>query len=142
MAPGRERHDSMIDDSLRAIVSDLDPLIITASTIRSGTTLLQRLMCSSRKALIYGELCAQDLEIFLNFYTFKSQQYACRREEVSTSLRKVLAGDVNDWIPTLMPDVSEYLKAMGCAAFSGITYCRAYAIQSARHVWRVKTPPG
>lgn len=130
----------MIENPSKAVVSDLDPLIITAPTIRSGTTLLQRLMCSSRKALIYGELCAQDLEMFLNFYIFKSQQYNCRREEVSKSLRQVLAGEVNDWIPTLMPEVSDYLDAIGRAAFSGIGYCRDYAIQVGRPVWGFKHP--
>ena len=130
----------MIDNSYKPVVSDLDPLIITAPTIRSGTTLLQRLMCSSRRALIYGELCAQDLEMFLNFYVFKSQQYDCRRAEVSNSLRQVLAGEVNDWIPTLMPEVSEYLKAIGIAAFAGIGYCRDYATQAGRPVWGFKHP--
>src|SRR5260370_35678049 len=102
----------MIEDPFTAIVSDLDPLVITAPTIRSGTTLLQRLLCSSSRALIYGELCAQDLEFFLNFYTFKSQQYNRRHEEVSTTLRNVLARDVNDWIPTLMPEISGYLRTI------------------------------
>ena len=125
---------------LKEIVSDLDPLVITAPTIRSGTTLLQRLLCSSPRALIYGELCAQDLEFFLNLYAFKSQQYRCRQEEMSAALRNVLAGEVNDWIPGLMPDVSEYLRAIGRAAFSGMEYCRDYAISVGRPCWGVKHP--
>src|SRR2546428_5771682 len=108
MAPRRKGH-SMTEDSLGTIVSDLDPLVITAPTIRSGTTLLQRLLCSSHRALIYGELCAQDLEIFLNLYAFKSQQYNSRREEAAVALEQVLAGDVNNWIPGLMPEISGYL---------------------------------
>ena len=127
-------------EDLKEIVSDLDPLVITAPTIRSGTTLLQRLLCSSPRALIYGELCAQDLEFFLNLYAFKSQQYTCRREEMSAALRNVLAGEVNDWIPGLMPDISEYLRAIGRAAFSGMTYCRDYAISVGRPCWGVKHP--
>src|SRR5690348_2062800 len=116
MAPRRKGYDTMTEDLFKAVVSDLDPLIVTAPTIRSGTTLLQRLLCSSSKALIYGELCAQDLEFLLNFYAFKSHQYKCRHEEVSTSLRKVMAGDVNDWIPTVMPEISGYMKAIGSSA--------------------------
>jgi hypothetical protein len=140
MAAERRGYDRMIQDSFNAIVSDLDPLVITAPTIRSGTTLLQRLLCSSSRALIYGELCGQDLEFFLNFYAFKSQQYNCRQEEVSSSLRKVLAGDVNDWIPTLMPEIPDYLRAIGRAAFSGISYCRDHAIGLGRPVWGFKHP--
>src|SRR5437870_397808 len=128
------------EDPFAAIASDLDPLVITAPAIRSGTTLLQRLLCSSRSALIFGELCAQDLEFFLNLYVFKSQQYQSRHDEVATALERVLGGNVNDWIPTLMPDVSEYLKAMGRAAFSGIGYCRDYALSVGRPVWGFKHP--
>ena len=140
MAAEREGYDGMIEDSFSAIVSDLDPLVITAPTIRSGTTLLQRVLCSSSKALIYGELCAQDLEFFLNFYAFKAQQYNCREQEVSTALRNVLAGNVNDWIPTLMPEIPEYLRAIGRAAFAGISYCRDHSISLDRPVWGFKHP--
>ena len=48
-----------------AFVTDLDPMIITAPTIRSGTTLVQRLLCSSTRGLIFGEPIAQDLEFFV-----------------------------------------------------------------------------
>jgi hypothetical protein len=140
MAAQRGGYDRMTENSPKAIVSDLDPLVITAPTMRSGTTLLQRLLCSSSKALIYGELCAQDLEFFLNFYTFKSHQYSYRHQEVSTSLRNVLTRDVNQWIPTLMPEIPEYLNAIGRAAFSGIAYCRDYAVSLGRPVWGFKYP--
>jgi Sulfotransferase family len=133
-------HNCMTGHSFKEIASDLDPLVITAPAIRSGTTLLQRLLCSSRRALIYGELCAQDLEFFLNLYVFKSQQYNSRIEERSIALEKVLSGDVNDWIPDLMPQVSEYLKAMGGGVFAGISYCRDYAISVGRPVWGFKHP--
>jgi Sulfotransferase family len=130
----------MIEDLFKEIASDLDPLVITAPTIRSGTTLLQRLLCSSPKALIYGEPCAQDLEFFLNLYVFKLTQYNSRTEEASMALERVLNGDVNDWIAGLMPEISGYLRAMGCAAFSGISYCRDHAISVGRPVWGFKHP--
>ncbi len=123
-----------------ASITELDPLIISSPTIRSGTTLLQRLLCSSRKALIYGELCAQDLEFFLNLYAFKLQEYTYHKPAYVTGLDKVLKGDVDDWIPDLMPDIDGYLMAMGQAAFAGITYCRDYAAKSERPVWGFKYP--
>ncbi len=130
----------MMEEQFKAIASDLDPLVISAPTIRCGTTLLQRLLCSSSKALIYGELCAQDLEFFLNLYAFKSRQYQTRNDEVATALDNVLGGDVNNWIPTLMPDLAEYLKALGRGAFSAISYCRDYARSVGRPVWGFKCP--
>ena len=130
----------MINLPASALLTDLDPLIITSPTIRSGTTLLQRLLCSSRKTLIYGELVAQDLEFFLNLYAFKVQEYSHHRHLFTRGLQQVLAGDVDDWIPDLMPDVDEYLNAFGQAAFSGFRYCHDYARRVGRPVWGVKYP--
>jgi len=132
--------DPVINLPKGVVAADLDPLIITAPVIRSGTTLLQRLLCSSRRALIYGELCAQDLEFFLNLYTFKVQEYTYHKQMYATGLDKVLKGDVNDWIPDLMPDIDGYLAALSRSAFAGILYCRDYAARVGRPVWGFKQP--
>src|SRR5512136_1426094 len=100
-----------------AVVTDLDPLIVTSPTPRSGTTLLQRLLCSSPSTLIFGEKCAHDLELFLNIYTYKVQEYNFQREKYQQDLEKVLRGEVNDWILDLTPDIDGYLAAMQRAAF-------------------------
>jgi hypothetical protein len=130
----------MINIPASVVRTDLDPLIVTSPTARSGTTLVQRLLCSSRRAVIYGELCAQDLEFFLNLYSIKTQEYNYNRAILERGLHQVLAGDVDDWIPDLMPDVDGYLRAMGHSAFAGIEYCRDYAHRSARPVWGLKHP--
>jgi hypothetical protein len=123
-----------------AIVTDLDPLIVTSPTPRSGTTLLQRLLCSSRSTLIYGEKCAQDLEFFLNIYAFKAQEYNYQRERTRRNLQRVLQGEVNDWLQDLMPETDGYLAAMRKAAFAGITYCRDFARSAGRPIWGFKYP--
>jgi len=123
-----------------AIIRELDPLIITSPTPRSGTTLLQRLLCSSRRALIYGEKCAYDLEFFLNIYAYKAQEYGFQRERYQQDLQKVLNGEVNDWILTLAPDVDGYLAAIQAAVFAGVRYCRDYALSVGRPVWGFKYP--
>jgi hypothetical protein len=130
----------MIDGLPQQLISDLDPLVITSPVIRSGTTLLQRLLCSSPSALIYGELCAQDLEFSLNLYTFKQRQYSSRQADFASGLQKVLAGDANDWIVDLMPDIEQYLAALGQSAFAGVAYCRDYARQVGRPIWGFKCP--
>lgn len=120
--------------------TELAPLIVTSPTPRCGTTLLQRLLCSSQSALIYGEKCAQDLELLLNIYLFKAQEYNYARAGYQQELQKVLRGEVNDWILELMPDVDGYLSVLQKSAVAGITYCRDYAIQSGRPVWGMKYP--
>ncbi len=121
-------------------IAALDPLIITSPTIRSGTTLLQRLLCSSPRAIIYGELCAQDFEFFLNICTFKTQEYSYHRRNLERGLEQVLDGQVGNWIPDLVPDVDGYLNAIGEAAFAGLIYCREYANRIGRPVWGLKHP--
>ncbi|MEO8164151.1 MAG: sulfotransferase [Betaproteobacteria bacterium] len=130
----------MTDSSQGAVISDLDPLVITSPVIRSGTTLLQRVLCSSRRTLIYGELCAQDLDFFLSLYTFKSMQYKQRAGSNAQALQKVLAGEVNEWIADLMPDIDQYVTALGQAAFAGVAYCRDYAHRAGRPIWGFKHP--
>ena len=120
--------------------SDLDPIIVTSPTIRSGTTLLQRLLCSSPDALIYGEECGKDLELFLQIYVSKLSFYTHARGSFDASLHRVLDGDVNDWILDLMPDADGYLAALGQACFAGLAYCRDYAARAGRTVWGVKYP--
>jgi hypothetical protein len=122
------------------LASDLDPIIVTSPAIRSGTTLLQRLLCSSRNALIYGEECGKDLELLLQIYASRVAAYSHSRRRFSTSLQRVLDGQVNDWILDLMPDVDGYLTALGRACLSGLAYCRDYAAEVGRPVWGIKYP--
>lgn len=119
---------------------DLDPIVITSPVIRSGTTLLQRLLCSSPEALIYGELCGQDLEFFLQLYLVKTQIYTQKKPFFADNLRKVLEGDVNNWMPDLMPDMDAYLTALGQGAFAGLASCRDHAAGVGRRVWGFKYP--
>ncbi len=123
-----------------AIITDLDPLIITSPVPRSGTTLLQRLLCSSSTALIFGEKCAYDLEFFLNIYAYKAQEYNFQREKRQQDLEKILRGEVNDWILDLTPDIDGYLAAMQKAAFAGISFSRDYAVSVGRPIWGFKYP--
>jgi len=120
--------------------TDLDPLVLTSPTPRCGTTLLQRLLCSSQSALIYGEKCAQDLELLLNICIFKTQEYHCGRAAYEQELQKVLHGEVNHWLLELMPDIDGYLSVLQKSALAGIAYCREYAIRSGRPVWGMKYP--
>jgi Sulfotransferase family len=122
------------------ISSELSPIFVTAPSIRSGTTLLQRLLCSSSNALIYGEECGKDLELLLQLYASKVAVYSHSRRRVAASLKRVLDGDVNDWITDLMPDLDGYLQALGRSFLSGLAYCRDYAAEVGRPVWGIKYP--
>jgi hypothetical protein len=130
----------MLPLSPAIFITELDPIIITSPTIRSGTTLLQRLLCSATNALIYGETCAQDLEFFLTLYPSKAMMYNIGKHAYAASLDKVQGGDVNDWLLDLMPDIDGYLAQLGRCSFALLDYCRDYAVTAGRPIWGLKAP--
>jgi len=126
--------------SMPSVTTDLDPIIITSPTTRSGTTLLQRLLCSSPDCMIFGENCAEDLELLLGIYLSKSLMYSGYKEKYSERLNAFTGGHFNRWIVDLMPDIDNYLKVLGESCFSGVSYCRDFALSLGRTSWGFKYP--
>ena len=126
--------------SLPQGISKLSPIVISSPTTRSGTTLLQRLLCSSDNAIVYGEVCSSDLDLYLNFFINRAMMYQFNRAKLDSSLAAFKQGEVNDWILDLMPDLDGYLAALGNACFAGIDYCRQAALEMNRPVWGFKYP--
>lgn len=118
----------------------LDPILVTSPSVRCGTTLLQRLLCSSANALVYGEEIGKDLEIQLQLDTSRRLIHAHGRQRFASSLDRVVRGDSNDWIVDLMPDLDDYLDAMREAAFAGLASCRRNAQAAGRSLWGFKYP--
>jgi len=114
------------------------PIIVSSPTVRAGTTLLQRLLCSAPNTLVYGELCGTELQIFLNFYLSKALFYAHGQEMRDDILHQVLKGEVNDWITDLMPDMAAYKRELGQACFSMFRFYHDYAVLQGRSVWGFK----
>src|SRR5882762_4089850 len=123
-----------------AFQTDFDPLIVCSPTIRSGTTLLQRLLCSARNALIYGERCGEEVEFFLKVYTSKALLYHGNRRHFAAGLDQVLRGEVNDWILDLMPDIDDFLEELGRSCFAWLAHFRDSAARAGRPVWGFKYP--
>jgi hypothetical protein len=119
---------------------ELKPILITSPTIRCGTTLLQRLLCSSSNALIYGEEIGKDLELQLQIFVARKMVYSHSRQRFASSLDRVMQGDANDWIPDLMPDIDGYLEALRQGSFAGLAYCKQHAENNDRQLWGFKQP--
>ena len=126
--------------SLPITPTDFAPIIVSSPTIRSGTTLVQRLLCSARNTLIFGEACGQDLEILLKIVQSKALVYHYNKPQFETALARMQSGEVNDWILDLMPEIDSYVQALTAGAFSGLRYCRDYAAESDRPLWGFKYP--
>lgn len=119
---------------------ELEPILVTSPTVRCGTTLLQRLLCSSANALVYGEEIGKDLEIQLQLDTSRRLIYTHGRQRFADSLDRVVSGDSNDWIVDLMPDLDDYLDALRQGAFAGLASCQRHAHAAGRSLWGFKYP--
>ncbi len=119
---------------------ELAPLLVTSPSIRSGTTLLQRLLCSSRNAMVYGEEIGKDLDLQLQIYASRKMVYAHSRARFADRLDRVMRGDGDDWILDLMPDLDGYLDALRAGSFAGLAHCRDHALRAGRSLWGFKYP--
>lgn len=118
----------------------LAPLLVTSPTIRSGTTLLQRLLCSARNTLVFGEEVGKDLETQLQIYTTRKLVYTHSRPRFADNLERFMQGDANHWLVDLMPDLDAYLAALRDGAFAGLASCRQQALDAGRPIWGFKYP--
>ena len=57
-------------------MENIAPIIILAPTPRAGTTLIQRLICSSQNAIIYGDPVGQEIEFLTAYAETKKDTYS------------------------------------------------------------------
>lgn len=119
-------------------MESLNPILLASPVRRSGTTLLQRLLCSAPNTLIYGETCAKELEFMLHFYQTKQLTLMPQKALQDDLIEQVLDGKVNDWIANLMPPTAEHLAAIAKSYFGILAYYRDFAAEQKRPVWGLK----
>lgn len=116
------------------------PLLVTSPTIRSGSTLVQRLLCSAPGVLVYGEEIGKDVEFQLQVLASRRLVYRQSGPRFGEALAQVLAGRTDDWIIDLMPDMAGYVAALERGALAGLEACRAHAASVGRPAWGFKYP--
>ena len=116
------------------------PIIITSPVRRSGTTLIQRLLSSSTNCLIFGESSARDLQMYANLLMSKQLQYLNSKELRDLQISSVLKGNVNDWIPDLLPEVDFYIEQTKQSLLGILNSFQEYANQHQRPIWGMKLP--
>lgn len=116
-------------------------MICIASPVRrSGTTLLQRLLCSSSNTIIYGETCANDINLMYNLFSGKQMMANQNGEWHDDQLDKVLNGEVNSWIPDLMPRSIDYLDGFKHQITSLLKTYSDVSLKYGKENWGVKLP--
>ncbi len=118
----------------------ISPILITSPCQRSGTTLLVRLLNSTSNSIIYGENAANDIFFLINQLTHRKLFLSSDKSQRDTLLQSMLEGNVNQWIPDLLPKVDSYLNSLENAFLSHIRFFQDYSKKENREVWGVKQP--
>jgi hypothetical protein len=121
-------------------MNTIAPILITSPSQRSGTTLMVRLLNSSPNALIYGESAANDISFLLNQLTHRKLVLQFDKNKRDLELQSMLTGNVNQWIPDLLPKIDDYLKSMEKAFLMHIDFFQEYAEKENRNIWGIKQP--
>lgn len=122
-------------------MSNDTPIFITSPVQRCGTTLIQRLLSSSSNTLIFGESIANDLHIFGSLYQNKQLMIGgAHNAWRDQQLKEVLAGEVNAWIPDLLPEREAYLENYKKALLNFTNFLASYVKEQGRTQWGCKLP--
>ncbi|MGL4400497.1 MAG: sulfotransferase [Luteolibacter sp.] len=113
----------------------MSPVIVLSPLQRSGTTLIQRLLCSAPNALIYGDTVGQEAEFFAKYAMARGQMIGFQQSQIAPVLEAVLRGDVSDFITPLAPTMSTYLASFRAAAVAWLDGCRREAAEASRPIW-------
>ena len=91
--------------------AELAPIIVTSPTTRCGTTLVQRLISSSRDAFIYGEEVGLQTRRFGEWLIEVMQHLERNEHSIDADFERALAGTLKEWRPGLAPPAHVVLRA-------------------------------
>ena len=116
-------------------MKDLAPIIILSPATRMGTTLVQRLLCSAKDCLIYGDTIGNEAAFLLSWLA--SKQFALQHQAArhDAMLDAVLSGDTSEFIAELSPRAAGYQEQLVKVATGPLAHCRDEALQHGRPVW-------
>ncbi|MDB6071448.1 MAG: hypothetical protein JWL81_2619 [Verrucomicrobiales bacterium] len=113
----------------------MNPIIIISPLARAGTTLVQRLLCSSPGALIFGDAVGQEMEFFAKYAQLKAAMFAPHAGMVGGLMSAVMAGDTAHFLSPLSPLAAAGGRAWEGAAKAWLKVCQEEAVAAGRPVW-------
>jgi hypothetical protein len=116
------------------------PVIVTSPTTRCGTTLIQRLLCASDNAFVYGEEIGSQFRTLAGL--FATQIRACEQNgaAMDDGFALALAGGLRDWRPGLTPPRQVVLDAWTDAFYQLPVSLAAFGERIGRPIWGFKWP--
>jgi hypothetical protein len=116
------------------------PVIVTSPTTRCGTTLVQRLLCASDNAFVYGEEIGNQFRTLAGL--FAAQIRYCERngDAIDDAFYLAMAGGLRDWRPGLAPPAGILVKAWSECFYQLPVTLEAFGRTVGRPIWGFKWP--
>jgi hypothetical protein len=116
------------------------PIIITSPTTRCGTTLVQRLLCASDNAFVYGEEIGNQFRALAGLFVTQIRNCEVNGASMDDGFRLAMAGALNDWRPGLTPPAQTVIDAWTAAFYQLPITLHAFGATAGRPIWGFKWP--
>ena len=116
------------------------PVIVTSPTTRCGTTLVQRLLCASDNAFVYGEEIGQQFRNLAGMFAHQIRYCDQNGAAMDDAFYLALAGGLRDWRPGLAPPAQAMLNAWTQVYYQLPLSLAAFGRSVDRPIWGFKWP--
>jgi hypothetical protein len=116
------------------------PIIVTSPTTRCGTTLVQRLLCASDNAFVYGEEIGSEFRALAGLLSQQIRYFEQKQTALDDTFELALAGALRDWRPGLTPPSAVMLKTWIDVFYQLPVALADYGRTIERPIWGFKWP--
>jgi hypothetical protein len=120
-------------------MNEASPIVIQSSSPRAGSTLVQRLLSSSKNTLIYGDAVGQEVDFFVAYVATKCQLLDQQASMIDPLRQSVLDGRDDHFIAKLLPERGAFKDSLRSSALQWLSVCERDAAQAGRENWGWKT---
>jgi hypothetical protein len=116
------------------------PVIVTSPSTRCGTTLVQRLLCASDNAFVYGEEIGNQFRALAGLFAAQIRYGELNGEAMDNAFYLAMAGGLREWRPGLTPPAQILLNAWTETFYQLPLALGAFGGAMGRPIWGFKWP--
>ena len=116
------------------------PVIVTSPETRCGTTLVQRLLCATDNAFVYGEEIGAQFRSLSALFAAQIRQCDANGAAMDEGFYRALSGALQEWRPGLTPPARVVLSAWTEAFYQLPATLSAFGELVGRPIWGFKWP--
>ena len=125
---------------LSAAYLEAAPIIVTSPTTRCGTTLVQRVLCASDNAIVYGEEIGRQFQALTALFATQIRYCENHQAKLDEDFARAIGGVLTDWRPSLAPPAQVLLRAWTDTYFQLPLALARFGSEIGRPIWGFKWP--